>query len=975
MATLKHLEILRNGTDAWNEWRSGTGVETPDLEGADLSVDAVGRLALEGVNLAGAKLNRASLRGQRLGRADLQNAQMEAANLRSVDLNGANLRRAALRHAELQPQLVPFTEDLSNDPAGAMHSLVEEVRSEGGDFSIVERGETTSTYSLPDPFIVRGRRMGEPSTLKSANMDGADLGHANLLRADLTGATMRHADLEGANLEEAILKGAVLTGANMHSLRLISLQLSGSDLPDVPIEITRISSLVTLNLSGNRIEKLPPELGQLSNLETLDLRNNRLRKLPAELATLSKLRRLYLHGNADLGIPPEILGEEPSWSSYAPPNAAGTILDYYRRTLAGRRPLNEAKLILVGFGGVGKTSIVNRLVSRSFDPRQRKTEGISIDQWRVLVSGNEEVKLNIWDFGGQEIMHATHQFFLTERSVYLLVLNGRQGREEGDAEYWLRLIDSFGKNSPVIVVLNKIREHHFDLNRGALQQKFPSIRAFIQTDCEDGTGLVDLTRAIERETDALEHLRDVFPEHWFKIKESLSQSRHNYLPLAEYRALCVQHGEVDTNAQDALAVHLHALGVALNYREDPRLREMNILNPHWVTNGIYAILNSDMLAMQNGMIRLDQLTSILDRGEYPEGTHAFLCDLMKKFELCFDTAEAEYAYLVPDLLDRQEPAEAATFVPQECLNFEYEYPILPEGLLPRFIVRTHVLSTTQRRWRTGVILTFDQNRALIKADLQDRRVSIRVAGPKDHRRGLLAIIRSDFERIHNGFKFEVLEKVPLPEHPGIRVGYRDLLVMEQNGLATYPLVAGAAVLMLDVKLLLHSVEVGPDRRRGAPSPGGERRLRLFYSYSHRDEKLRRELETHLKLMQREGLIEPWHDRQITAGQEWNDEIGAGLEEAEIIVLLVSSDFIASDFAYGTEMTRALERHQSGTARVIPVIVRDVDWRTAPFGKLQALPKDGKPVTKWSSRDSAWRDVSSGIRRTIEELRARKRPSP
>ena len=121
----------------------------------------------------------------------------------------------------------------------------------------------------------------------------------------------------------------------------------------------------------------------------------------------------------------------------------------------GERPLNEVKLILLGRGGVGKTSLVNRLVRDEFDPDSAKTEGIQITQWPVTVE-DETVRLHVWDFGGQEIMHATHQFFLTERSFYLVVLSGREGSEDADAEYWLKLVASFGGDSPVFVVLNKI---------------------------------------------------------------------------------------------------------------------------------------------------------------------------------------------------------------------------------------------------------------------------------------------------------------------------------------------------------------------------------------------------------------------------------------------------------------------------------------------------------------------------------------
>ena len=119
-------------------------------------------------------------------------------------------------------------------------------------------------------------------------------------------------------------------------------------------------------------------------------------------------------------------------------------------------------------------------------------------------------------------MHATHQFFLTRRSLYLLVLNGRQGQEEHDADYWLNLIQSFGGDSPVVVVLNKIKLHPFDVNRRGLRQKFPEIAAFVATDCEDGAGLDDLRRLIQQETDRLPGLRDAFPASWFDIKERLA---------------------------------------------------------------------------------------------------------------------------------------------------------------------------------------------------------------------------------------------------------------------------------------------------------------------------------------------------------------------------------------------------------------------------------------------------------------------
>lgn len=142
--------------------------------------------------------------------------------------------------------------------------------------------------------------------------------------------------------------------------------------------------------------------------------------------------------------------------------------------------------------------------------------------------------------------------------------------------------------------------------------------------------------------------------------------------------------------------------------------------------------------------------------------------------------------------------------------------------------------------------------------------------------------------------------------------------------------------------------------------------RVFFSYSHADEDLRDQLEKQLAMLKRQGLIESWHDRRIIAGNEIDDEISVQMEAADIILLLVSPDFLASDYCYEREMERALERHRAGEARVIPVILRSCDWHPAPFGKLLATPPDGKPVTKWPDRDEAFLEVAKAIRRTVDE---------
>lgn len=153
------------------------------------------------------------------------------------------------------------------------------------------------------------------------------------------------------------------------------------------------------------------------------------------------------------------------------------------------------------------------------------------------------------------------------------------------------------------------------------------------------------------------------------------------------------------------------------------------------------------------------------------------------------------------------------------------------------------------------------------------------------------------------------------------------------------------------------------------SPKTAAPVRLFYSYSHKDETLRDELEESLALMKRQRLISGWHDRRIGEGDEWKGAIDKNLEEAQVILLLVSSSFLASDYCWDVETNRAVERHDRGEARVIPVILRPCDWQEAPFARLQGLPKDAKAVTTWPNRDEAWTDVAKGIRRAVEAMRS------
>ena len=741
---------------------------------------------------------------------------------------------------------------------------------------------------------------------------------------------------------------------------LQSLNLSRNSLGSISPAIDKLAQLRTLDLSFNSIRQLPDSLGRLKNLKVLVLSRNRLQALPPTLRDLPELELLYLHENPELRIHSEILGPtSDEVARFLPPARPRDILGYYFRVSSGSRPLNEAKVIFLGRGGVGKTSLVRRLTHKTFDARSSNTPGIQITDFRFHQKG-DEIQVHIWDFGGQEIMHATHQFFLTERSLYLLVLSGREGKEDLDAEYWLRLIASFAPRSPILVVLNKHNEVHFDVNERGLSQKYPAICGFVRTDCATGMGIEDLLESIKKAVCGLQHLSFPFPANWFAIKNRLSTMKEPYLTGQQYREICTTLGVMLSEEQEQLAKYLHDLGIALNYWDDPRLQGVHVLNPLWVTTGIYCLLNSHEVARRNGDIRFSELRSILPSHEYPSEHLYFLLNLMARFELCFSYGDNDLSFLIPELLPKEEPVEVAMFDRQSCLNFQYSYPVLPEGLIPRFIVRSRVLSNSSPRWRSGVILQFGSCRALVQADVHDRLVTISVSGPEEARPTLLGLVRLDFERIHGQIsQLDPLELIPLREHPEVAMELKELQLFLQLGKALWKKIGSEVLVNVDVGALLASVDL--------QEPGSlavNRPARIFVSYAHRDHRLLDELEVQLKLLARLGYILPWSDRRIDAGSSVSESVLSELARADLVLSLLSPDYLASRYCFDIELKRAVELR----LRIVPVILRECGWKhLQELRELKALPADGKPVTSWKDRNAAWNSVFEGLKSLIEML--------
>jgi hypothetical protein len=466
-------------------------------------------------------------------------------------------------------------------------------------------------------------------------------------------------------------------------------------------------------------------------------------------------------------------------------------------------------MLLVGDGAAGKTSLMKRLLGEPFDEDQSQTHGINIRRWDVELPmsngavGGDALRAHLWDFGGQEIMHATHQFFLSKRSLYIVVLDGRRDEQP---EYWLKHVQNFGGDSPILVVLNKKDENRgYDINRKSLLRKYPNIVGFYPLSCKTDYGLEDLKAEIKDTLAGLNMRRMPFAENWGRVKAGLADMETDYIRLEDFREMCREEGITDQHAQRTLLNFLDRLGVVLHF-EDFELPDTHVLNPEWLTNAVYDVINHPMVAENDGELALEDVPDILD---VPPGEQRFVIGMMEKFELCYELDDGRV--LIPDLLPKQEPDHP--FDLTEPPHYFVDYDFLPPSLFPRFVVQSYQeIQDPEMLWRTGVVLwdpTFE-TRALVSVDEEDRELSIWVEG--DREREYFATLRKRLRDLHAEFdELGEDEMVPLPRDPGEAVTYEALLGHEDAGRQEY--FHGKTQESYDVAELLNGVIRPEDRER------------------------------------------------------------------------------------------------------------------------------------------------------------------
>ncbi|MGG6266428.1 leucine-rich repeat domain-containing protein [Leptolyngbya sp. AN03gr2] len=544
----------------------------------------------------------------------------------------------------------------------------------------------------------------------------------------------------------------VIPDAIAQLTNLTTLDLLNNQLTVIPDAIARLTNLTTLSLSSNQLTVIPDMIAQLTNLTTLDLFGNRITEIPSSITSLSELEELDLRGNP-LSIPRDIL-DPPE--TYGLP-AAKPILDYYFTVRDPNQTthLHEAKLLIVGEGGAGKTSLAQKLLDPDYEltpeTEDTSTQGIDILKWEFQGTNGKDYCINIWDFGGQEIYHQTHQFFLTDRSLYLLVADSR--KEDTDHPYWLNIVRLLSDNSPVLLIQNEKQNRTCTLNLRELRAEFDKLSFPTPINLADNRGLSDLRKTIQR---ALEDLLGdglPFPNRWLNVRHSLENDNRNYIPLTDYEATCRRHGITERSEMLDLSRFLHSLGICLHFQKDPILRNTFILKPNWGTAAVYKVLDNDRVKQNLGQFHNSDLAEIWSSPEYANLHHELL-QLMKEFKVCYEIPRRPGYYIAPHLLSPASPNYPWDSTHNLTLRYRYQ-GFMPKGILTRFIVEMHrqienvSCPGEALVWKTGVVLTNGSARAEILENQTHREIQIRVSGNRP--RDFLTVINHQFEEIHASF--------------------------------------------------------------------------------------------------------------------------------------------------------------------------------------------------------------------------------
>lgn len=747
--------------------------------------------------------------------------------------------------------------------------------------------------------------------------------------------------------------------------------------------LTKLVDLQKVNVSGTKISDLGP-LANLTALHELDVEHT-------EINDLSPLQALIEN---DL----EVKWDFKSWRDQAhgiyvfscpltnPPveivqqgNAA--ILNYFKEKQSqGVDHLYEAKLLLVGEGGAGKTSLLRRLYrpDANLPEENETTKGIEIHRHEFNVSDSRypngrNFRLNVWDFGGQEIYHATHQFFLTQRSLYVLLDDTRKDHKTVHDEgfkYWLEAVDFHSGHSPMLVFQNEKGGRSKAIDEAGIKGKFDNVREFHRGNLESRDAADSLRKAIEYFAQSLPHIGEELPARWLDIRREIEQLAQQQATIGQdqYFELYRKHLPFDRDKALHLSRYLHDLGIFLHFQHDKLLKRIVILQNRWATEAVFKVLDDEQVKRQLGRFNGEDCARLWQDSDYAD-MHPELLALMQKFELCYLLPDAKpETWLAPQLLPPSKPAELNDWATAGDLVLRYRYEFLPKGMIGRLMVRQHhLVPRPELGWLNGVLFERDDMQLLAEIAPSGKEIVLRARGFE--RKELLSVIAADLDTLNKTFDglTDKVEKL-IPCHCRQCSQKTEPEFFEQKRLlqrkkdGKLSIECPASYEDMRVLELLDGIQT-----REMLAWGKAKSLpRVFISYSKHNNDHKETLLKHLTGL-RNKLI-TWNDRDLLAGEDWDDRIKQELHQADIVLYLVTHDSMATDYIQNVELPLIKARCNNGECKLVPIIVDFCHWERLNFAKHNALPHKGEPVTNtrhWVNENEAWLEAVKEIERLLD----------
>ena len=555
------------------------------------------------------------------------------------------------------------------------------------------------------------------------------------------------------NLLVLNLSGNQLTGLPSEISQLTHLKklmlgdvFGGNQFISLPPAISQLNNLTVLGLGGNQLTVLPPTIEQLNHLTMLDIRWNQLTTLPPEIGHLALLRELYLDGNPLISPPPEIVAQ-----------GTQAILAYFQARLQESQKRWVSKLIVVGEGSVGKTSLLRTLRGEAFNPEESTTHGIEISTLELAHPSRMGVnmQLNSWDFGGQEIYHATHQFFLTNRSLFLLAWNARVGFEPSKLYYWLDTLQALAPDSPVLLVATHIDEREANLPLSELRHRYPQIIGICEISNKTSQGFEALRQILAKAAAKLPLMGEIWPSTWLKAANAIRARAEKYITPQVLQNLMSTQG-VEDNKQPILAQWLHELGDILSFQENQELADIVILKPQWVSEYISLVLESEDVIKKGGIFTRSEMNQLWQ--DLDPAMREYFLRLMERFDLSYRDESREISLVVERL-----PFEAPNYQPKwdslkamdtnKEITMRFKLNTLPAGIPTWFMARAHRFSTSTH-WRNGALFAYEKHLALVQANPRDCLVQLTVRGPNPQ--NFFALLKDGIE-------------VTLARFPGLKI--------------------------------------------------------------------------------------------------------------------------------------------------------------------------------------------------------------